>query len=84
MGKSSRRKTPTTTAAVTPPNRPTPAPARQRGGPRGALLRWVPPSPDLEAWLGASWVLAAILGLGLALRLIHLAALAGSPFFDSL
>ncbi|MEO8606106.1 MAG: tetratricopeptide repeat protein, partial [bacterium] len=84
MGKSSRRKTPTTTADGAPPSRPTAAPARQRSGPRGALLRWVPPSPDLETWLGARWVLAAILGLGLALRLVHLGALAGSPFFDSL
>ncbi|MDX2167136.1 MAG: glycosyltransferase family 39 protein, partial [Deltaproteobacteria bacterium] len=69
--------------------RPTPAPPpRHTAPPRPAsaagALAWRPPASRLEGWLGATWVLGAVLGLGLAIRLAHFVALSGSPFFDSL
>jgi len=86
MGESRRRKTPPSAARSARPARPAAQPPRARPAPphTGAALRWSAPSPRIEAWFSAAWVLPSILALGLALRLVHQVALAGSPFFDSL
>jgi tetratricopeptide (TPR) repeat protein len=66
-----------------PPSRRPPA-ARPRAIQTGGAFAWTGPNPRLEGWLGATWVLGAVLALGLAIRLAHFVALSASPFFDSL
>ncbi len=76
------RRARTTTPTPPAPRRP-PVP-RGRAHHGGGALGWQTPNPRLEAWLGAGWVLIAVLALGLALRLAHFVALSSSPFFSSL
>ncbi len=80
MAKRKRKRSRKARPAPAPPGEPTP---RVDAGP-GSPLLWSGASARVERIAHARWALPAVLAIGLALRVAHLIALYGSPFFKSL
>jgi tetratricopeptide (TPR) repeat protein len=86
-GRAAPAPSPRTGPATSPPATPRPrAESIPRHRPRAAIgaLPAFAPDPRLEAVARHTWIVPAVIAVGLVLRLAHLAWLRGSPFFSSL